>query len=346
MKKYICKVPLKYRNTININKIDYKQGYKLKIDRKCLYLISLQINKMSFKSEETVTINILSNEDEDLIYLEFDALYADSKNDAVQILQELLDKLLPSLTFKLNCLNDNKHAVQYKLTYDIIQTEWKEVNYKKFEEYLKTVNGGNTFRDFLNMEDKVSMQVLHNVKVDNYDIVFNSYNRNPFIKQIIDCYTRAMGDTDYISKYFNLFTIIEALETYYRKSVDEKLLTDNEIKSLLDYMRNASLEFKESPINDNIIKRIEDTLNRITTKPRGKKLLTIFNDLLRINRIDVLGNKIEINSKFVSRIIKQRNTLFHAKKLDDNELDQLRTLVIYLFILCEQIINNLINELD
>lgn len=342
MKKYLCTVPLNYRNTININKIDYEQAYKLKVDRNALYLFKIEINKMDFEAEETVTINISSNDN--LLYLEFDALYADNKNEASRILQEMLEKLLPSLTFKLNSLNDNKHSVQYKLTYDIVQTVFKEINYKKFDEYLLLANGGNKFRDFLKIEDAVSMQIIHTVKVDDYDVVFNGYNKNPLVKQIIDCYTRAMGDTDYISKYFNLFTIIEALETYYKGNVDEKLLTDKEIKNLLDYIRNAGIDFKNPSVNENLIKRIEDTVNRITTNPRGKKLLIILNDLLEINYINVLGKVVEINSSFVGKIIKQRNTLFHAKKLNDNDLEQLKTLVFYLFILCEQIINNLISN--
>lgn len=339
MEKYICKVPLRYRNTINNNKIEFQHMYNLKINYTPIYYFNMELLKGDFKSVEAAAINISSNED--IIYLEVDAIYADNMDYVVQILQGLLEKILPSLTYKLHCLNDNKAFVQYKLTYDISQAHIQKLSYEKYDEYLKGKYGGRVFEDSINLREKVSIGVEQTVILDDFEIVYNSYNRNPLLKQVIDCYTRAMGDTDYLSKYFNLFTIIEALETYYQKDVNEKLLTEIEIKSLLEHIENANFEFKES-VNHNIIKRIEDTLKRITVAPRGEKLLTILNEILEINDINVLDNTIKIDLKFTRGLIKQRNMLFHAKNLQKKELEQFKESVIYLFALCEVIIKKMV----
>lgn len=342
MKKYLCKIPLSYVNTINDNKFDYKKGYKLDINHTTISNCNIEINKMDFAAKEMVSITISSNKD--ILYLEVDALYADNKSFAASMLLELLEKILPPLTYNLHNFNDNKHTVQYKLTYDFSEIEIKQFNYDKYDDYLLENRTENIYKDFLQMEDAVSIEVVQSVKLDNYNMIFNSYTKSPLLKQIIDSYIRAMGDTDYLSKYFNLFIIIEAMETHYKKDVDEKILSGNEIENLLSYIKKAKLDFIEDKNNEQIIRRIEDTLNRITTNPRGKKLLTILNEFLKIEYIFVIGNKIEVNSSFVSEIIKQRNTLFHAKKFDDKDLEKLKTLVHYLSILCEQIINKLISE--
>lgn len=334
MKEFTFQVPLKYINTININTMDFSKVDKISVERVLLdtLITSIYINNNTILKENTV-VELFSIQS--TIFIKVTSIYSPNMQDATLKLVEMLDEILPSVTFLFNKKNHNKHTTQYKLTYDLSDVTINEKEYTKLKEYK------NILVDRLSIRDAVRIQSNQTliIQTEDYQIVNSAYNNDNLVNQILKCYVRALGDTDYISKYFNLFIIIETLEQYYKEEVDQKLVDDAKVDlfiSELSGIDNELIQFFSN--NSTIRERIKNTLKNITINPRGKKLIHIINEIIGIKNFKVFESEVLINDEFVKRLIKQRNQLFHAKSLNQKESEDLKLLVVELLILCELLI--------
>jgi len=349
MKKYLCEVPIRYINKSSVDRYDNGMQFLIKIEETQLDKWNLTITqeKINFNSTETCIISIYT-ENENL-YLKFQSIYADNEKYAIEIIEESLKFILPTLSYVVQLQNSNKHLFQFKLTYDVREITVKESVYEKHRDFLQQKamekdDNETVLRlgDQLIFKEDVNSKLIQTLNLDKYRMV-SKVQSNTFIKQLLESYIRALGDTDYISKYFNLFIIVEALEKFYKEDVSTILLKEEQIRNLMVPIRD-NLILDDKKVKNNIENRIKSTLKTMTSESRKVKLLKILNEILDIKKIHIFDNEKVIDENFVSTIIEQRNSLFHAKNIESNEYKELKNLVFELIILCEKVIFVLIGR--
>lgn len=349
MKKYIIEIPLHYNKTSNLDKPDSCNDLCLELDKDIIYQLSNPIDKKPFTSEEQCIIKV-KNTDENFMII-IDSLYVDNEELAIEASMTLANKICHAITYIVQSQNSNPHYFHPKFTYKARDIVCKEETYEKFDTSLKQDNKGNKtiiINDSVTIREFLNIKMIHCVKTGDFDKVIEFLLDNKHISFIIESFYRALGESDYISKYYNLFTIIEYLESNFQnESGAMKLLSKDQKTALINIIDQKLTEcFDNGTDNTNeylkrLSNRVSQVLSESTDKTRAEKLNTIIRGYLKIDRVNNHLFSYEISESKLKDFINVRNGLFHAKNLSSDELKNIEVLTNELMELCSLIINSL-----
>lgn len=348
MKKYIVKIPLEYEKKSMLNKFDSSGEIEINIKPCQLEVLTIYIEEGDFFSEEKVVITIENN-----LFLTINCLYGPDENYVIDEALLIIEPYMPILSFIVQTQNSNQNQFHPKIAYDIRNLQIIESEYNKYQSYLKkksqnadNLEGQFEVYDSLKMKDSVHFKISQEYNVDDFMKIRQVQNKNIFVKSLLSNYYLALGNNDYFSKYFNLFVIIESLETYYKAEINkDKIFNDAQIHEIMSGVSEIIIkEENSSSSKQSITNRIKDLISAATESSRKQKLVYLFNEILLIDSIEKAGiYKQDVDFSLISKLVNTRNQLFHAKSLSEQEKTELISLTNSLLILCEKIILKIID---
>ena len=141
--------------------------------------------------------------------------------------------------------------------------------------------------------------------------------------------------------------IIESVEKRYSTLIaTERVFEDEKVEGILTHLGvtlekfTCSKEYKSRLLNS-----FKGTLVNFTDKTRANKLVLILKNYFSISDINKGSIQFEITKELVDQWLKLRHGLVHAKILDEADKEDLRYLTNQLLVLCESIIEKVIEPL-
>jgi len=268
--------------------------------------------------------------------LTIDNLLAENENICIERVKSFLNSLLPLASLIIQSRNSNQHYTHLKLDYHISKVNIDQQVKIDVQEQSREQNGQVIkLSEQLTIKESVQMTSITQIDFSNLDTFFNNYNNEVF-KFVLDSYYRSLSATDPETKFYNAFTVIEFMETYFKNDIKtSKLLDKDEMDKVV-----ACIEENISRNKERIVSRVKGTLSNATLESRHEKLIAILNDIFMIKSIKcgVVGKDIDID--FAKQIIKIRNSLFHGKTLSEEEKQNVRNSGLELICLIQNILLN------
>lgn len=353
MKKYLVKIPLKYNKNSNLDRPDSSNDLELNFNEDINISYPITVKEGEFERNEKCNIRVYKENESFLILIEY--LYADNDEYVIDMTSNLADRICYIITYLVQSQNSNLYYFHPKFTYRARDIICKEQAYPKYDAFLKHVKENGEIdlylKDSAKMRESSHIKMICSIDTKAFNQMFDLMYNNKHLAFVVESYYRALGDIDDISKYYNLFTIIEYIEENFKdKSKAKKMFNKKQKKELIDIATNKAMKcFESSQDGDNIEKYVERFRNRFsqiisesTDKTRTEKLYTIINEYLQIEKIDKYSFNFKITESKLKKFINTRNSLFHAKKLSEEDKRQLSVLTNELMVLCTHIIKNII----
>lgn len=253
---------------------------------------------------------------------------AEDRVDALNKASSVTEHICSSMDLFIASNNHNTHNYQPRTFFKKSKIELKE-------EHTRKVEDTGIVTSTQNIQIGIKTTAFFTIPPDGFDKFYYAYlDEEP--KMLIDMYRKALGIKDVESKYFNLFTIIEYIESRYSEYNKEQLLFESEerkqvLNNIEDWVYNKSPNVKSS---------LSQCLSRLTDINRAEKLMNI------LKHFGVTGKEegvypYEITNKQIQQFINQRNRLYHAGNNEKN--NSLEILTIQLMDLCFNIIEAIIS---
>lgn len=335
-----------------LNRYESTGEIEINIKSSVLEKLTIRMTEGDFLAEEECVIT-LENE-ENKLFLTISSLYGTDEKYAVDEALLIIQPYLPILSFIVQTQNSNQNQFHPKLSYDIRNLKIIESEYDKYQYYLikkrqnvDNLEGQFEVYDTLRIKESVHLKISQEYQVNEFRKIRQVQNTNIYVNSLLSSFYQALGNNDYFSKYFNLFVIIESLETYYKADINkDKMFNDTQIQDIMNGISEI-INNEESVSNSkqSITNRIKDMISSATESSRKQKLVYLFNKILLIDSIEKDGLfKQAVDFSLISKLVKTRNQLFHAKNLNEQEKTDLVTLTNTLLILCEKIISKVIDD--
>lgn len=256
---------------------------------------------------------------------------AEDKRDARNKAASVAEYICSSMDLFLAINNYNAHNYQPRTFFEKSEIELKE-------EYTRKTEDSGVVSFASSIEVGLQTTLFSTISTDDFSKYYYAYlNDEP--RMLMDTYRKALGIKDVESKYFNLFTIIEYIESKYRCYNQEQLLfTKEERKQIL-----ASIQDWVYNRNENVRSSLHQCLSRLTDINRAEKLKNILNYLGILDKKEGIY-PYDITKEQMQKFINQRNSLYHASNNVASE--RLEKLTIQLMDLCLKIIKAIIDRKD
>jgi len=323
MYKFKVKVPLELEYKSNFDKHDFSHK-----------------NELEFKFSSSYDEFNYSLHGEARNYtLLIDNIIAENEAACIEKVKSFLNSLLPLASLIIQSRNSNQHYTHLKLDYLISNVNIEQQARIDVQEQSQEQNGQVIkLSDQIMIKENVQITSITQIDFSKLNIFFN-YSNDKVFQYVLEGYYRSLSATDPATKFYNAFTIIEFMETYFRNDIATSSLLDKEemekvVKCLKENIsRNV----------ERIVSRVQNTLSNATLESRHEKLITILNDKFMIKNIKCGTVDRDIDIDFAKQIIKIRNSLFHGKTFSEEEQQNIRNKGLELICLIQNILFNWMN---
>lgn len=273
--------------------------------------------------------------------LEISGIIAQNDDDGFLTACKCLDKACKAITILLQFQNYDNRENTPNLTY--MPSNIKLINKEiiHVEQYHK--EGKKIYIcDSFGLSDKIDkMRINMKFDLSNFDKIYHSLvNKNSLnIGEII---YRATLSKNIESRFFQLFTVIEAVETKYNDDaeISSKMLQGEKLEKLENAVLNG---LDKLSLDQEYTKRIKSRLLQIiksaTIETRAEKLSAIIRIKYGIQLVKKGLIKYEINTEKMQEFISARNKLFHGSHSDEKKKNILVQLTNELQELCLNMLN-------
>lgn len=258
-------------------------------------------------------------------------IIAKSDEQAFKIACEIADKMCRGLVLKIQ--SENYENLENHPCLICIPHNMKMVNKGEYNSstVVKKSNGNIHVHDGLILREKLSISSSIGLDLKDLEEYYNNIDRGKILK-VGDSIYRAVLSRNIRGRFFQLFTIIEAIEAKYGKDKDiaHPIIPDKEVKYkfneiLTNHLDEFLLDKVPSDSKKSLLNRITNLVTNATIEPRKTKLMRILIDKLNISKVKKGLMNYEITEEKMKKFIDTRNSLFHGgeSELNENELVQL-----------------------
>lgn len=298
--------------------LHYEYDHGSSIDRTIKY----QYKKLDYRDASGAEIRLDEN-----FKLTISNIIANNETSAFISAGRIADKVCRTLTLILQFSNYDNMRNSPNVTY--IPSSMKIMDIERcdpLESQMKS-NGIMCLSDSVFVHDEISMVITSSLDLENFEQIYSSFDYGKPLC-IGDAIYRAVLSKNIRGRFFQLFTIIEALETKFGKDADiaHKILPEDNLnqlnKIINEYLKSIPLE---SNFRGNLSSRIGNLIANATQESRAKKLQLIIRNKLGIQEIKKGAIHYEITEQKMKMFIDTRNNLFHGGNSSavENELVQL-----------------------
>jgi hypothetical protein len=210
---------------------------------------------------------------------------------------------------KLYTLVISKFELDLKLGCPYFTLDWKNKNVQNNAE-ISFSNNTMKIIEKIELCHRLIGKKINVIKLQDLHLIYdNNYIDNEYNNLLLDNYYSACFSDAQQSKFFYLFSIFELYEKsdFFKNNPNKKLFSNDEINGFLDLVEKSD--------NYERKKAILSELKNRTLKNRAEK----FFEYLNTKYIDIVKkNNITIDD--LQSIINQRNKLFHASSVFNNEV--------------------------
>lgn len=245
---------------------------------------------------------------------------AQNESEAFKIVKGMMHRELIALTFAIQFKNSNCHL-------DRIRINWKAGDI--------AINPKDNWPS-----DSIKIEKIKSIAQLDSQSIIEQIDKNPSFEFLLNSYYAALSPTDFRSKFYNAFTIIEYIEKNYSSHVKFTPIASkqnlNTLKKEVDKILKMSC-FKEIR---NKVRQTIGNLNQSTKEDRKEKLVQIIKKVFDVHQIAYATQILEVNEILIGKFIDIRNKLFHGNDLDSQENleDNLKQIVYKLILLVESIL--------
>lgn len=274
--------------------------------------------------------------------LKISDIIAENDDMGFLLVSKCIDKVCKTVTILLQFQNyDNRENVP-NLTYLPANIELLKRDRFDVEQYHKKDNKV-LFRDYMGLSDGITgMKSTQELDLSDFDKVYHSFNNEDSL-DIGDTIYRATLSKNIESRFFQLFTIIEAIETKYNDDakISSKMLQGENFEKLeqavLDGIDKLSLC---QEYNKRIKSRLLQIIKTATIETRAEKLSTIIKTKYDTYLVKKGVIEYEITTEKMQEFISARNKLFHGSHSDEKKRNKLVQLTNELQELCLNILHS------
>lgn len=274
--------------------------------------------------------------------LEIANIIAQNDDEGFSVVCRCIDKVCKTMTILLQFQNYDNRENNPNLTY--MPSNIKLLNRKRIdvEQYRRE---GNTMyiRDSICLSDGIAMmKITQGLDLNDFNKVYYSFTDQKSLN-IGEIIYRAALSKNIESRFFQLFTIIEAIETKYNDDteISSKMLQGEKLekleKTVLDGLDKLSLD---SEYNERIKSRLLQIIKSATIETRAEKLSAIIQIKYDMCFVKKGLIKYEINKEKMQEFISARNKLFHGSHSDEKKKNKLVQLTNELQELCLNMLNH------
>ncbi|MGY3666106.1 MAG: hypothetical protein ACXAHE_20310 [Roseburia sp. 1XD42-69] len=274
--------------------------------------------------------------------LEISDIIAENDDMGFSLVNKCIDKVCKVVTILLQFQNYDNRENMPNLTY--LPANIKKLKRERFdvEKYHKKDNKV-WVRDYIGLSDGIAgMKITQGLDLSDFDKVYHSFNNEDSL-DVGETIYRAALSKNIESRFFQLFTIIEAIETKYNDDaeISSKMLQGENFekleKAVLDGLDKLSLS---QEYNKRIKSRLLQIIKTATIETRAEKLSTIIQTKYDIHSVKKGLIKYEITTEKMQEFISARNKLFHGSHSNEKKRNKLVQSTNELQELCLNILNS------
>lgn len=291
-----------------------------------------------FRDEEyNVNIKILED-----FKLEISDIIAENDDIGFSLVSKCIEKVCKVVTILLQFQNYDNRENMPNLTY--LPANIKLLKRERFdaEQYHKR-NNNVWVRDYMELSDGIAgMKITQGLDLRDFDKVYHSFNNGDSL-DVGETIYRAALSKNIESRFFQLFTIIEAIETKYNDDaeISSKMLQGENFKKLEKAVSGGLDKLSLcQEYNKRIKCRLLQIIKTATIETRAEKLSTIIQTKYDIHLVKKGFIKYEITAEKMQEFISARNKLFHGCHSDEKKRNKLAQLTNELQELCLNILNS------
>lgn len=258
--------------------------------------------------------------------LNISEVIADNRDDAFLIACDVIQKVCKVVTILLQIQNyDNRESCP-NLTF--LPYKVKMLCEEALDETMITENDGEiTIKEYFRIHDCIAgMQITQGLDLSSFEKLYCNLDNNMNFIDVGDVIYRAVLAQNAESRFFQLFTIIEAIETKYGLDgeISHKMIQSDKVEIAEEFIQNLleSLEI-EGDHRNRLNSRLMQIIKTATIESRAEKLSDII--IKKCNVLEVKKGciKYSINSNKMKEFIDVRNRLFHGKHIEQKEYSNL-----------------------
>lgn len=224
---------------------------------------------------------------------------AQNEHDAFKIICNIMSKVKAILTFKTQLNNPNRHLCHTRIN-------WKPSDIEI------------TPRDSCPSES-FSSKMIQQIKHMDLQGFIIQINNSQSLEFLFNSYYEALSPTDFRSKFYNAFTIIEYIEDNFTSCIKiNPLISGDECNDLKSEVEEVLKKLNLCKIRNKMCSLI-GTLKTSTSENRKEKLFSIIKDVFGINELKYGSRTLKINRALTDQFIDTRNKLFHGYDLENPE---------------------------
>lgn len=249
-------------------------------------------------------------------HVDLSNIQAKDENDAFSKVCRCVDRICKVLTILLQFQNFDGRENSPNLTYlpKNITFIGKENNAENFCDNI----GKNTkfLVDRFGFREKVALNITEEFDFSDFSTIYSLIS-NPNDLAFGEIIYRATLSKNIESRFFQLFTIIEAIETKYGddEAIGHKMLQESALDKVdFDLKKSIGKLEMDMEMKKRLISRLEQILKNATIEPRAEKLKKIVIEKFKITKIEKGLVKYSITEEKMQEFINARNRLFHGGK--------------------------------
>ena len=194
------------------------------------------------------------------------------------------------------------------------------------ETMLTEKDGENKIKEHLGIHDCIAgIQKTEILDLSSFTKLYCNCDNNNFI-DIGDVIYRAVLAQNAESRFFQLFTIIEAIETKYGldEEISHKMIQSDKVESVKESLQPLLKSLaKDSDYRSRLNSRFIQIITTATIESRSEKLSNIIIKKYNVLEVKKGVMKYSINSNKMKEFIDLRNKLFHGKQIEPEEYGDL-----------------------
>lgn len=282
--------------------------------------ITYEYEDMEYEDRETGILICLKKD----FKLNVSEVVADNRDDAFSITCDVIQKVCRVLTILLQIKNyDNRESCP-NLTF--LPYKVQLLCEKELEQPIVKNNNEYIFMDRLGMHDAIAkMHITTTLDLNLFEKIYCNLSNKDFI-DTGDVIYKAVLAENVESRFFQLFTIIEAVETKYGtdEEISHRMIQSDKVEmfedTIKDLLENLDIE---NDYKTRLNSRLVQIIKTATIESRAEKLCDIIRKKCSILEVNKGLIKYSINSNKMKEFIDVRNRLFHGKHIEKKDYNNL-----------------------
>lgn len=253
-------------------------------------------------------------------------LTAHSKTEARRLMEPVLFQSCRALSMMLHKSNANRHLFQPRVEPEYEASKWKETPYPQKDDAAHAVR----------IVVDASCELTIYGKLASADFKRYYQTKNAACEYVFNEFYLALGQENFRSKFFHLFSVIEFIEREYAFLAGAEPLFEKEERQQVKKALKNILDNRQK--QNRLETMVLQCIGKATDIGRDQKLVNILQGM-NIREFHICDRAVRIDNDLIGKLRKKRNTAFHgAEETEEKNGISDQEAVTCLMYICPEII--------